>query len=107
MVASLAGQLVCPFKCKLQGASICKAARNRVLKIITMAWTCPVQTYLYMLPQHRAIGLQTDCMVVATIVPAPVVRLPDSHVYAPWPLATGCHPCNNSNDNNTNNAPLE
>ena len=37
---------------------------------------------LYMLSQHRAIGLQTDCMVV---VPAPVVRLPDSHVYALWP----------------------
>ena len=31
---------------------------------------------------HHAIGLQTDCMVV---VPAPVVRLPDSHVYALWP----------------------
>ena len=29
-----------------------------------------------------AIGLQTDCMV---IVPAPVVRLPGSHVYALWP----------------------
>ena len=37
---------------------------------------------LYMLPQHHAIGLQTDCMV---LVPAPVVRLPDSHVYALWP----------------------
>jgi hypothetical protein len=46
---------------------------------------------LYMLSQHRAVGLQTDCMVV---VPAPVVRLPDSHVYALWPWATGCHPCN-------------
>ena len=32
--------------------------------------------------QHRAIRLQTDCMVV---VPAPVVRLPDSHLYALWP----------------------
>ena len=29
--------------------------------------------------QHYAIGLQTDCMV---IVPAPMVRLPDSHAYA-------------------------
>ena len=37
---------------------------------------------LYMLPQHRAIGLQTDCMV---LVPAPVWRLPDSHVCALWP----------------------
>ena len=37
---------------------------------------------LYMLSQHRAIGLQIDCMV---IVPAPVVRLPDSYVYALWP----------------------
>ena len=36
---------------------------------------------LCMLSQNRAIGLQTDCMV---IVPAPVVRLPDSHVYALW-----------------------
>ena len=35
-----------------------------------------------MLQQHRAVGLQTDCMVA---VPAPVVRLPDSHVYALWP----------------------
>ena len=35
-----------------------------------------------MLQKHRAIGLQTDCMMV---VPAPVVRLPDSHVYALWP----------------------
>ena len=35
-----------------------------------------------MVPQHRAIGLQTDCMV---IVLAPVVRLPDSHVYSLWP----------------------
>ena len=30
----------------------------------------------------RAVGLQTDCMV---IVLAPVVRLPDSHMYALWP----------------------
>ena len=39
---------------------------------------------LCMPSQHHAIasGLQTDCMVV---VPAPVVRLPDSHVYALWP----------------------
>ena len=29
-----------------------------------------------------AIGLQTDCMVT---VPAPMERLPDSHVYALWP----------------------
>ena len=34
------------------------------------------------LSQHRAIGLQTHCMVV---VPALVVKLPDSHVYALWP----------------------
>ena len=46
------------------------------------------------LSQHHAIGLQTDCMVV---VPAPVVRLPDSYVYALWPKAMGCHPCNNNN----------
>ena len=32
--------------------------------------------------QHHAIALQTDCMV---LVLAPVVRLPDSHVYALWP----------------------
>ena len=30
---------------------------------------------------HDAIGLQTDCMMV---VPPPVVRLPDSHVYMPY-----------------------
>ena len=29
--------------------------------------------------QHHAMGLQTDCMVV---VLAPMVRLPDSYVYA-------------------------
>ena len=42
------------------------------------------------------IGLQTGCLVA---VPAPingnqyceVVRLPDSHVYALWPQAMGCH----------------
>ena len=31
---------------------------------------------------YHAIELQTECMV---IVPAPVVRLPDSHMYALWP----------------------
>ena len=36
----------------------------------------------YMLSQYCAIGMQTDCMV---IVPAPVVRLLDSHMYALWP----------------------
>ena len=30
---------------------------------------------------HPAIGLQTDCMMA---VLAPMVRLPDSHVYALW-----------------------
>ena len=39
---------------------------------------CP----LCFIAHYRAIGLQTDCMVT---VPAPVVRLPDSHVYALWP----------------------
>ena len=34
------------------------------------------------LHQSCAIGLQTDCMMV---VPAPMVRLPDSHVSALWP----------------------
>ena len=37
---------------------------------------------LYMLSQYRAIGLQTDCMVV---VPARVLGLPDSRAYALWP----------------------
>ena len=41
-------------------------------------------------------GLQTDCMVV---VPAPVVRLPDSHVCALWPWAAGCHPYNINEQN--------
>ena len=45
-------------------------------------WQVVLTVMLYMLSQNRAIGLQTDCMV---IVPAPVVRLPDSHVYALWP----------------------
>ena len=34
------------------------------------------------LPQHRAIGLQTDCTAA---LPGHVVRLPDSHMYALWP----------------------
>ena len=34
---------------------------------------------LYMPSRHHAIGLQTNCVVV---MPAPMVRLPDSHVYA-------------------------
>ena len=46
-----------------------------------------------MIHQHCAIGLQTGCMV---IVVAPVVRLPDPHVYALWPQATGCQPCNSN-----------
>ena len=29
---------------------------------------------------------------------APVARLLDSHVYALWPSAMGCHPCNNNNN---------
>ena len=50
-------------------------------------WACSELEYalglmLCMPSQHHAIGLQTDCMVV---VPAPVVRIPDSHVYAFWP----------------------
>ena len=44
---------------------------------------------LCMPSQHDAIGLQTDCMVV---VPGPVMRLPDSHVYALWPWAMGWPP---------------
>ena len=43
---------------------------------------CVLDCVYCMLQQHCAIGLQTDCMVA---VPAPVVRLPDSHVYALWP----------------------
>ena len=35
-----------------------------------------------MLQQLCAIGLQIDCMMA---VPAPVVRLPDSNMYALWP----------------------
>ena len=33
-------------------------------------------------PHLDAIGMQIDCMVT---VPAPLVRLPDSHMYALWP----------------------
>ena len=43
---------------------------------------CVLNCLYCMLQQHRAIGLQSDCMVV---VPAPVVRLPDCYVYALWP----------------------
>ena len=44
---------------------------------------------LCMPSQHHAIGLQPDRMVV---VPAPCVRLPDSHVCALCPQAMGSHP---------------
>ena len=55
--------------------------------VIRTIWACSELEYalglmLCMPSQHYAIGLQSDCMVV---VPAPLVRLPDSHVYAPWP----------------------
>ena len=31
------------------------------------------------------------------VVPAPLVRLPDSHGYALWPLGyTACHSCNHN-----------
>ena len=43
---------------------------------------CVLDCLYCMLQQHRAVGLQTDCMVA---VPAPVVSLLDSHVYALWP----------------------
>ena len=43
---------------------------------------CVLDCLYCMLQQHCAIGLQTDCMMA---VPAPVARLPDSHVYALWP----------------------
>ena len=50
---------------------------------------------LCMPSQHHAIGLHTDCMVV---VSAPVVRLPDSHVYMPYgPRLRVCNPCNSNN----------
>ncbi len=39
-----------------------------------------------MIPQHCAIGLQTDCIVILL---DPVVRLPDSHVYALMALGYG------------------
>ena len=39
--------------------------------------------------RQRAILLQTGRRVA---VPAPVVRMPDSHVYALRPYAMGCHP---------------
>ena len=55
---------------------------------------CVLDCLYCMLQQHRAVGLQTDCMVA---VPAPVVRLPDSHVYALYmALGYGLPPCNNN-----------
>ena len=36
-----------------------------------------------MLQQHRAIGLQIDCMIMMAM-PAPMVRLPASHVGIPY-----------------------
>ena len=50
----------------------------------------PWSWMLCMPSQHHATRLQTDCM---TDVPAPMVRLPTSHVYALWPGATGCLTC--------------
>ena len=41
-----------------------------------------------MLHHPRAIGQHGGCKVA---MPAPVVRLPVSHVYAVWPQAMGCH----------------
>ena len=38
----------------------------------------------YMLSQHRAIGLDTNCTV---IMRAPLVRLPDCHVHATLPAS--------------------
>ena len=49
---------------------------------VTLRLEYALNCLYYVLHQHCAIGMQTDCMMV---VPAPVVRLPDSHVYAPWP----------------------
>ena len=40
--------------------------------------------YIMIMHCNCAIGLQTDCMAMV-VKPAPVVRLPDSHVYALWP----------------------
>ena len=39
--------------------------------------------------QHNASRLQTDCMVV---VSGPMVRLPDSHLYALWPQLRVANP---------------
>ena len=43
---------------------------------------CVLDCLYCMLQRHRAIGLQTDCMVA---MPASMVRLLDSHVHALWP----------------------
>lgn len=49
-------------------------------------------------------GLQTaDCMLV---VPAPMVRLPDSHMYMPCALGYGLLPCNDNNNNGSSTPPL-
>ncbi len=43
---------------------------------------CALDCLYCILQQHCAIRLPTNCMVA---VPAPMVRLPDPHVSAPWP----------------------
>ena len=65
------------------------AAHNFVLQhagtCLSLAYvdsTITATSLLYMISQHHAIGLQNDCMAV---VLGPVVRLPDSHMYALWP----------------------
>ena len=64
-----------------QHAEVCVHGEQPGLKEV-LHHAYALDLVLCMPSQHCAIGLQTDCMVV---VPAPVMRLPDSHVYAVWP----------------------
>ena len=75
-----------------RGRRFCMACKSHVLhhgQVSAMVWRTRTPRHEYALDlmlcmpsQYHAIGLQTDGMVA---VPAPVVRLPDSHVYALWP----------------------
>ena len=52
-----------------------------------------LELVLYMLSQHHAIGLQTDCMVT---VLAPVVEAARLPRVCPMALGYGLPPCNNN-----------
>ena len=64
-----------------QHAEVCVHREQPCLKEV-LHHAYALHSMLCIPSQHHATGLQTDCMV---IVPGPMVRLPDSQVYALWP----------------------